>query len=156
MLLNNLYFKNLMSEEINNLKEKEKEKDNETSSILNKTQASTINKSNNLTSSSNSIDIDDIEKNIIEDKPIKLQNPNKINKSTKTYKFGHTWAFWYKDGEPRIIIGPHCIIINKIYIFNIIILILLFTINYYNRAILCMSYISDYYIVLFIFLFLME
>jgi len=74
---------------------KEKEKDTETSSILSKIQTST---------SSNSID--DIEKNIIIEKPIHLQSAN-ITKPN-LYKFGYTWAFWYKDGEPLIIIGPHC------------------------------------------------
>ena len=79
-------------------KDKEKDKDNslethETSSILVKT---------NFNTSS----LDDFEKNIISDRPIESISLKKPTKNL--YKFGHTWAFWYKNGEPVIIIGPHC------------------------------------------------
>ena len=41
-------------------------------------------------------------------------------------RLGNTFAFWYKNSEPRIIIGPHC------KYFSLIILIIL-------RAFLCLS-----------------
>jgi hypothetical protein len=47
----------------------------------------------------------DIEKDMIINKDkftgthVSSYEPNRI---------GNTFAYWYKDGEPRIIIGPHC------------------------------------------------
>ncbi len=62
-----------------------------------------------------------IEKEEIIDRNDFYANPNKINTKIKTpvkninisYKYkkiGNTFAFWYnKEGDPKIVIGPHCI-----------------------------------------------
>ncbi len=74
--------------------EKVKEIANESTSIL------------ATTRDSNSNSLEDIEKNIIEDKPIIIAPPK--NFDFKINRFGHTWVYWFKDGEPVITIGPHC------------------------------------------------
>jgi hypothetical protein len=45
-----------------------------------------------------------IEKDVVlnKDNYIRYDQPKKI---------GNVFAFWYKNGEPKIIIGPHCIFI---------------------------------------------
>jgi hypothetical protein len=50
----------------------------------------------------NQIDSIDVEKDVI------------INKDQQLYKYdernriGNMFVFWYRNGEPRIVIGPHC------------------------------------------------
>ena len=50
-----------------------------------------------------------VEKDVIISKDEFLSGNHKI-KYEERRRIGNMWAFWYKNGEPKILIGPHCII----------------------------------------------
>lgn len=52
----------------------------------------------------------DIEKDI----PLNKDNFLGIRREDEPRRLGNTWAFFYKNGEPRVIIGPHCKIVSLI------------------------------------------
>jgi hypothetical protein len=121
---------------------------NETNSSTNSTKTEE-NLNLNADESFDQIDLK-IEKDDIIDRNDFYANPKKVNKKIKTpvkninisysyRKLGNTFAFCYnKDGDPHIIIGPHC---NLLFMF---------------RAFFHLSYLCCLLFMLYLFLYLME